>query len=158
MNGITAMKGKYTGYSSAVMAVSFFIGLPPALLLAAVKSVGAVLVIFGISFLICTAGVILACYMPCRWEAGDLGFVISRLGFKDVFKYADIQYIGYEYVNSRYGGMIKLTVRDDIGETVFREICRSADMTELMNHPENGKKPQLVLLCEYVKQMKEVRT
>ncbi len=144
--------GKYKGYTHSIMVLTIFVGLMVYLPLLGVKSTGAILAVFGLSFLVIFAGVMLACYTPCSWEADDEGFAITVLGCRSEYKYSELRNIEYEYVNTRYGGMIKLTVRDNMCETVFRENCNNADMTALLKDPMSGKRPQLIQLSDYVKE------
>ena len=155
MNG---MKGKFTGFSNFLMTASIFVGVAPFpffVLLHITKSSTVVLVLVLLSMFLCASGMILACNAPCRCEAGDRGFMISVFGVKFVYRYSEIENIGCEYENTRCGGMIKLIVKDNGGGvTEFCEMCDSDNMTALLNDPNAKEKPQLVKLCEYVKQAK----
>ncbi|MCR5122812.1 MAG: hypothetical protein K6B74_10365 [Ruminococcus sp.] len=150
MNG---MKGEFTGFSNFLMTASIFVVFAPFpfIVLLHITNSTVKLVLVLLSMFLSASGMILACYAPCRFEAGDRGFMISVFGVKFVYKYSEIENIGCEYENTRCGGMIKLIVKDNGGGvTEFCEMCNADDMTALLNDPNAKEKPQLVKLCDYV--------
>ncbi|MCR5122809.1 MAG: hypothetical protein K6B74_10350 [Ruminococcus sp.] len=90
----------------------------------------------------------------CRWSADDKDFTITILGFDHSYRYSEITDIKCEYINAQNGGAaVKLTVSNRWGDECYVENC-NIPMTELLNDPDGSKKPQLMILCDYVKQLK----
>lgn len=147
------MRGTYKGYSYGVYyfnVIVCFMLLP--MLFALFKGTAAVVcAVLGIA-----GGVglmLFASQIPCRFRADETGFTITEMGVENRFEYDNVRSIEFRLVYARYGSMIKLTVKDDMGETNFYEPCTAETMNSLLHDPD-GKRPQLVRLCEYVQSVK----
>ena len=151
------MRGTYKGYSYTLYYISVFILISFSMLSGAMRKNTAAMIVFMI---LAIAGgtilMILASRIPCHVSADESGFTITEMGLENRFGYDSVTNIEFKYIYARYGALIKLTIKDkSMGEAVFCEVCRSDEITDLIADPENGKRPCLAQLCDYVKQAKE---
>lgn len=149
------MKGTYKGFSYGVYYCSFPFMIIMPMIGGMTKSAAAMVTIFVISLVGGVGLMLYASNIPCRVRADEKGFTITEMGFENRFEYNSIDDISFSYIHGRLGGMVKLTIKHSgIDEAVFCETCSQELLTDLMNDPENGKCPQLVRLCRFVKQAK----
>ena len=155
MNG---MNGKFTGTYSVL---ALFIAVTGSIVIGIgvfgvdKEPLAAVSVILVTICIVIPAGLVLN-NIPCEYSANELGFTITMLRKKHRFRYRDIESVTCEYLApDRYGNAyVELTVKKRSGETdCFTENCQ-LQMQDIMNDP-NAAKPQLMQLCDYVKQAKE---
>ena len=150
------MKGNFKGFNSAlgIIISMIFFGIIPCFCLLA-KSDAAIIIIAVVPMLIGIPPLIYAMNLPCAYDA-DGDRLNMKAGFDErTFRYKDIERISCRYVKSENGKAVaELTIENRFGEkSTYREIF-NADITDLLNDPENTKKPQLFMLCDYVNRAK----
>ena len=157
------MKGEYTGtYKRGQLAV-FWVSmaiLTAGLIMYQVMDHG----IYGfiaivMTMFVCLIGEIMFWSVPCSFTADKSGFTITMLGRKHLYRYGEIENISCEYTDAdRYGNAyVKLTVKSASGKAESFTENVGVKMHEIMNDPR-CEKPQLMRLCDYVKQAKGVRS
>ncbi|MCR5122807.1 MAG: hypothetical protein K6B74_10340 [Ruminococcus sp.] len=152
------MKGTYKGNSNCIYLFSIIISIITVLGVPSTAKSDAAVIVFTLLGLGCgVGGMMFASNIPCRISADGTGFTITEMGIESRFEYDDVESIGFEYVNGKYSGMVRLKVTDESGVTYFCESCPQSQMTEYLNDPDGGECPQLVRLCRYVKQAKGAR-
>ena len=152
------MKGTYKGSSTCIYLFGIIISVMTVFGVPFTAKSDAAVIALTLIGLGCGAGLMMfASSIPCRISADGTGFTINEMGIESRFKYADIESIGFEYVNGKYSGMVRLTVTDADGDTYLCESCPQSSITKYLNDPFGKESPQLVRLCRYVKQAKGAR-
>lgn len=116
------MKGTYKGNSNCIYLFSIIISVITVLGVPSTAKSDAAVIVFTLLGLGCgVGGMMFASNIPCRVCADGTGFTITEMGIENRFEYADVESIGFEYLNGKYSGMVRLKVTDESGETYFCE-------------------------------------
>lgn len=146
------MKGTFKGNDAVlgiVISIIFF-GLLPCFCFFA-GSDAAIIIIAVVPMIIGVAPVMYVMNIPCACDADGERLTMKKGHAERTFRYEDIEQISCRFIGGDSGnGSAELTIIDRCGEkTTYRENFR-ADMTALINDPENTKKPLLFQLCDFV--------
>lgn len=113
---------------------------------------------WAFEIIVITIGCVLTAYsanLPCYYAADEKSLTIKTGRTEHRYPLNKIKNISCEYINGEsVTTVVKLTVTTTGGETKSFLESSKTTTTELLNDPDGSKKPQLMILCDYVKQLK----